>query len=386
MQYRQFNEEIDWKPSALGFGMMRLPTIGEKRELSAIDDVRAKKMVRHAIDNGLNYIDTAWPYHGGESEKFVGRVLQNGYRGKVKLATKMPSWEIERHSDLDKFFNKQLVRLKTDYIDFYLLHGLNKDRWENYKDVNVFEWVEKVKDEDKIGHIGFSFHDDLNTFKEIVDFYGWGFCQIQYNYMDQDFQAGKEGLKYAADQGLGVVIMEPLRGGQLATELPEEVLKVFENAGIERSPVGWSLLWLWNQPEVSVVLSGMSNLNQVKENLKIADNSQIGKLTEEEQEIIERAREVYEELLPVNCTGCNYCATKGFNSCSHGIEIPNLFDLYNKAHIYEDYEKRKEKYYDMGQGSRASACIECEECEEKCPQNLPITDLLKEIVEYFERE
>ncbi|MFW6110953.1 MAG: aldo/keto reductase [Thermoproteota archaeon] len=386
MQYRKFGKKIDWAPSALGFGMMRLPTIDGTQDSAAIQYSKAKRMVRYAIHHGLNYIDTAWPYHGGQSERFLGRILREGCGEKVRIATKMPSWEIKEPADLDEFFNKQLARLQTNHIDFYLLHCLNEERWKNYRTLGVSEWIEKVKDEGKIDHIGFSFHDDLDTFKEIVDSYSWDFCQIQYNYIDQDFQAGRAGLQYASKRGLGVVIMEPLRGGQLATELPEKVLKVLEDTGIKRNPVEWALLWLWDQPEVSVVLSGMSTLNQVKENLKIAHNSGIGQLTQEEKETLERAREVYEGMLPVKCTGCNYCVTQGFSSCPQGIRIPYLLDLYNKAHLYKDYEERKAKYYDLEKESRASACINCGHCEERCPQKLPITDLMEEIKEYFEDE
>lgn len=336
-------------------------------------------MVRYAIDHGVNYLDTAWPYHKSNSEKFVGKVLQDGYREKVKIATKLPSWEIEKQSDMDKYLDKQLKKLQTDKIDFYLLHALNEEHWDNYQELDVFEWIEKVRDENKIDHIGFSFHDDLGTFKEIVDSYDWDFCQIQYNYLDQDLQAGKEGLKHAADQGLGVIIMEPLRGGQLA-EVPDVIDRIWNRADIDRSPVEWALIWLWNQPEVSLVLSGMSAMNHVRENVEIADRSGVGILSDEEEEIIEEARKKFKEVAPVNCTGCNYCMP-----CPNGVNIPQNFDLYNRAEIYGEYEGRKKDYYNnMDEDARASACIACGQCEEVCPQSLQIIELMEGVAEYFE--
>ncbi|KXA92526.1 aldo/keto reductase, partial [candidate division MSBL1 archaeon SCGC-AAA259E17] len=209
--------------------------------------------------------------------------------------------------------------------------------------------------------------------------YDWEFCQIMYNYLDQKFQAGRKGLKYAADKGLGVIIMEPLRGGQLATELPSEVEQVFDGAEVKREPVEWGLLWLWNQPEVSVVLSGMSTLDQVKQNVEIADRSEVDKLDEDELEIVERAREKYRDLLAVGCTGCNYCMP-----CPNGVKITRVFDLYNRAEIYHEYEENKENYYDLDEEHRASSCVACGQCEKACPQNLPIIELMEEVTEYFD--
>lgn len=376
MQYRDF-KGIDWKPSALGFGMMRLPTLGDDE--SNIDEEEATGMLRYAIDHGVNYVDTAWPYHGGESEKFVGRALENGYREKVKLATKMPSWEIESQDDLDEYFDKQLERLKTDHIDFYLLHALSEKRWKKYVEIDVFEWIEKVLEEEMIDYIGFSFHDDLDTFKTIVDGYDWDFCQIQYNYLDQEFQAGKEGLKYAADRGMGVIIMEPLRGGELAQEPPEQIKRIWEKSDRNWSPVEWALHWLWNQPEVSLVLSGMSTMDQVKENVQIADGSLVNKLSDSDMELIARAKAKYEELSPIGCTGCNYCMP-----CPEGVAIPGNFSLYNQAEAYGNYGEKLETYKGWNDKRKASNCVSCRQCEEKCPQNLPIADLMDKVAEYFE--
>ncbi|MFW6190147.1 MAG: aldo/keto reductase [Candidatus Bipolaricaulota bacterium] len=378
MKYRKFGE-LDWRPSALGFGAMRLPLRGEGDDRGEIDEDRAKDMIRYAIDEGLNYVDTAWPYHDGKSEEFVGRVLSDGYREKVKVATKSPSWLIDEPSDLDEYLEKQRERLGVEKIDFYLLHALNREYWENYREMGVFDWMDRIWEEEKVGHLGFSFHDDLDQFKEIVDSYDWDFCQIQYNYLDRDFQAGMEGLRYANSKGMGVVIMEPLRGGKLAAEPPREIKDYWEEADAERSPVGWALNWLWSQPEVSLVLSGMSTIEQVRENVELAKKSNVGKLSEEEVELMERTAEKYRELSPVACTGCNYCMP-----CPNGVRIPGNFQLYNDAEVYDRYEENEEEYFNLDDGARASACIACGECEEACPQNLPIIKLLEDAAGYFE--
>jgi len=378
MQYRKFGE-IGWKPSALGFGAMRLPYEDDDR--GKIKEDESIEMIRWAIDNGLNYIDTAWPYHDGNSEELVGKALKDGYREKVKVATKLPSWDVEDPEDPDEILEKQLERLDVEKIDFYLLHALSRKHWENYQslDIDIFEWMKEKKEEGKIDHLGFSFHDDLDTFKEIVDTYDWDFCQIQYNYLDQEFQAGREGLRYAADNGLGVIIMEPLRGGKLAKEPPESIKKIWNKAEEEREPVEWALKWLWNQPEVSLVLSGMSELEQVKENIKYASESGVSALSDKELKIIDEVAEKYREISPVECTGCNYCVP-----CPNDVAIPRNFRIYNQAEIYDEYEKYKEIWDEnMKDESKATNCVRCGECIEKCPQDLNIMSLLEDVSEYF---
>jgi len=305
VNYRKFGK-LDWKPSALGFGAMRLPIIGN--DSSKIDEPEAIKMIRYAIDHGVNYVDTAYGYHGSNSERLVGKALKDGYRKKVKLATKMPTWLIKNYSDFDKYLDEQLAKLDTDKIDFYLLHGLNKTRWPELEALRVEKWAERTIEDGRIGHIGFSFHDDLDTFKKIIDYYdGWTFCQIQYNYMDTEYQAGTEGLKYAATKGLAVVVMEPIQGGRLAVPPPEEVQKIWDKAGSDRKLAEWALQWVWNQPEVSVVLSGMSTMQQVEENVVSAGRSGVGILTKEDFETIAQVKQKIKEIGFIGCTGCDYC-------------------------------------------------------------------------------
>ncbi|MFW6013504.1 MAG: aldo/keto reductase [Candidatus Bipolaricaulota bacterium] len=377
MQYRQFGQ-LDWRSSALGFGIMRLPTVND--ESGNIDEDRAIDMVRYAIDQGLNYIDTAWPYHDGNSEEFVAKVLDDGNRDQVRVATKLPSWDVEEPKDMDEYLDNQLARLNLDQIDFYLLHALNHKYWEKYKQFGVFEWLNKIQSQGKIAHAGFSFHDDLELFKEIVDSYDWSLCQIQYNYLDRDFQAGRQGLKYAYSQGLAVIIMEPLRGGKLAVKPPPEIQQLWNRVNEERSPVSWALNWLWNQPEISVVLSGMSTMEQVEENVQLAKESRIGQLSDEEVAVMEKAAAKYRKLSPVRCTGCNYCMP-----CPNGVHIPTNFQLYNDAEVYHRFKDNKQTYEDvLDEEQRASACVACGQCEEVCPQQLEIIDLLAETARYFE--
>ena len=371
MQYRDFGK-LDWKVSALGFGAMRLPL--KDKDPADVDEPEAIRMIRYSIDHGVNYLDTAYPYHGGNSERIVGRALKDGYREKMKLATKMPARMVESASDFDRFLNEQLERLDTK-IDFYLLHGLNGQSWAKVRDLGVLQWAEGAMAEGRFDYLGFSFHDNLEAFKSIVDDYdNWTLCQVQYNYMDVEYQAGTEGLKYAADRGLVVVVMEPLRGGKLA-RAPEQVAGVWESAPQKRSAVEWALQWVWDQPEVSVVLSGMSDMEQVVENVDIASRSGPGKLTTNELELIGRAREAYRGLSPVPCTSCGYCMP-----CPGGVDIPRIFQIYNESIMYDDPRTGRFRYRGPGgpkEEERADQCTECGDCLEACPQEIPIPDWLK---------
>jgi hypothetical protein len=338
-------------------------------------------MIRYAIDNGVNYVDTAYGYHGGNSEVVVGKALKDGYREKVMLATKLPTWLVNTYEDMDRLLDEQLRRLDTDHIDFYLLHSLSQDHWKQITKVDVFGWLDKVHAEGKIRYMGFSFHDNYDLFEEIINAYDhWTFCQIQYNYMDEDFQAGKKGLQYAASKGLGVVVMEPLRGGRLVNNLPPQIIDILNSAPIKRSLADWALQWVWNQPEVSIVLSGMSNMEQVKQNIESANRSGINTLTQEELDILTKAKETYRKLSPIPCTGCYYCMP-----CPSGVNIPGNFELYNNAHIYNDFERFQKAYMHMNEANRASACEACGTCEGVCPQGIEITDRMAEVKEYFER-
>jgi len=368
VKYRQFGK-LDWKVSALGFGCMRFPI--KDNDHANIDEPEAIRMLHYAIDHGVNYVDTAYPYHGGNSERVVGRALKGGYREKVRLATKLPCWLVKTAEDFDKYLNEQLDKLQTDRIDFYLLHGLSESRWPQMRDLDVLDWAEGAIADGRIGHLGFSFHDKYEVFQEIVDAYDkWTFCQIQYNYMDVENQAGTKGLKYAASRGLAVVIMEPILGGRLVNP-PEPIQELWDSAPMKRSPADWALQWLWNQPEVSVVLSGMSTMGQVEENVASAAASEVGILTEEELALVERVREKYRELCPIPCTSCGYCMP-----CPNGVNIPRNFEIYNEGVMYDKPDHARRAYEWMSEGERASVCIQCRECEEKCPQSIPISEYM----------
>jgi len=369
MQYRTFGR-LDWKPSALGFGAMRLPTIDG--DPGRIDEPEAARMIRFAIDHGINYVDTAYPYHQETSEPFLGRALLDGYRERIRLATKLPSWKVEGKGDFDRYLDEQLERLRTEHIDFYLLHGLNAGSWAKIRDFGVLRWAEGALADGRMGHLGFSFHDKYEVLKEIVDASdSWTFCQIQYNLMDVEYQAGTRGLEYAASRGLAVVVMEPLRGGLLARNVPPAVEKMWDSAPRKRSPADWALQWVWNHPEVSVVLSGMSTMEQVKQNVASAGESGPGTLRDEELELVARVRDKYRELGRIPCTDCQYCLP-----CPNGVNIPRVFEIYNDAMIYGDEQSARISYAWLEEEQRANLCLECHECLEKCPQQIEIPDWL----------
>lgn len=375
MQYRQFGK-LDWKPSALGFGVMRLPVID--RDLGHIDEADSIRMIRYAIDHGVNYLDTAYPYHNGNAERVLGNALRDGYRQKVKVATKLTFFVMKTPEDMERIFNEQLEKLQTDKIDFYLLHGLNSTNWPRLQEWKALRWAESKLAKGQIGYLGFSFHDEFTLFKNVIDSYdNWTFCQIQYNYMDIKKQAGRRGVEYAAGKNLGIVVMEPIRGGLLAkTPAPDAVARVWQTSDIKRSPAEWALQWVWNQPEISVVLSGMSSMQQVEENVAAADRSTPGKMTKAELQLIERVREAYQGASPISCSKCRYCLP-----CPNEVEIPDIFEMYNEAAMYDNYQGAGMRYMGAFQGlkenQRADKCQECGECEEKCPQKVTIRDWLK---------
>jgi len=365
--------------SILGFGCMRLPVKADGH----IDEDQATTMVRYAIDNGVNYIDTAYPYHNGESEPFVGRALSDGYREKVNLATKLPSWLIQSREDMDKYLGEQLDRLKTDHIDFYLVHGLNTSFWENLSALRITEFLDDAIADGRIRYAGFSFHDNTALFKEIVDSYDWTFAQIQYNFMDEHYQAGTKGLEYAARKGLGIVVMEPVRGGLLARDL-KGISEIWNSAKTRHDPAEWALRWVWNRPEVTVVLSGMSTPEQVRQNVTVAETGLPASLTKKELGLFGKVKKELRKRIVIPCTGCRYCIP-----CPNGVAIPECFEMYNRGHIYEDEEDAKQHYtmflggFFDGIPHYASCCQDCGDCEEKCPQGLPIRDNLRKVAAYF---
>ncbi len=368
MQYRPFGK-LDRRISALGFGCMRLPVLNGDN--GTINEPEAIRMLRHAIDNGLTYVDTAYGYHRTNSERLVGKALQDGYRAKVNLATKLPCWLVKEAADFDRLLNEQLEKLQTDHIDFYLLHALNGERWAMVRDLGVIDWLQKTKASGRIRNMGFSFHDKLEAFKQIVDENPyWDFCQIQYNYMDIENQAGTAGLKYAAARGMGVVVMEPLLGGRLVNP-PQPVQELWDSAPVQRSAADWALQWLWDQPEVSVVLSGMSSMEQVEQNLVSAEHSRTQQFGPTELALVEKVRTKYNELCPVPCTHCDYC-----QPCPNKVNIPRIFELYNHASMYNILDSAKRQYENMPMEERADMCVACQECEEKCPQHILISSLM----------
>lgn len=376
MKYRKFGK-LDYQISALGFGCMRLPTRDSKPMSGEIDEKESVRLIRSAIDRGVNYIDTAYPYHNGNSEIATGKALGDGYRDKVKLATKSPLWFITSAADFDKFLNEQLKKLQTDHIDFYLMHGVGKERWENtVLKFDLLEKAEKAIADGRIGHIGFSFHDSPESFKPIVDAYDrWDFCQIQYNYMDTENQAGTAGLRHAASKGLAVIVMEPLLGGRLASP-PAEVRKIFDEYGT-KSPAQCALQWVWSQPGVTSLLSGMNSMQQLDDNLQTAESLSAQPLSLEDLKLIERVRSAFLKRATVPCTRCGYCLP-----CPQGVNIPGVLELYNNGVVYNDMSASSLVYGRFFQETeRASACTQCGQCEQKCPQGIEISKLMPSIHE-----
>lgn len=381
MRYRQIGT-TGVTASQLGFGCMRLPIVdGQPQQ---IDVPLATEMLHYAIDNGVDYVDTAYFYHAenfgqpGQSEPFVGQALSGGWRDKVNLATKMPLWFIKEPADFDRYLHEQLGRLQTDHLDFYLLHGMNGAKWDELKRLGVIEWMEQAKASGLIGNPAFSFHGPAEDFPRIIDEYdGWAFGQIQFNYMDIGYQAGYAGLKYAADKGVGVVVMEPLKGGKLAGNLPEEMAAVLESSHHGWSPVEAALRFVWDEPGVSLLLSGMSTMEQVVENVEIADRAEAGTLTEADLAVYAEARRVMASRIKADCTACRYCMP-----CPSGVDIPGVMAALNAAEMWGDPNPWMCGYVTLA--GKASNCTECGQCLDMCPQQLPIPDLMAEAVATFE--
>ena len=368
MKYR--NDKYGNQISVLGYGCMRFTN-----KMGKIDFEKAEKEILSAYNAGVNYYDTAYIYPG--SEAFLGEVLEkNNIRDKVFIATKLPQYMIKTADDIEKYFEEELKRLRTDHIDYYLMHMLADIKsWEKLKDLGIEEWIKNKKEAGKIKQIGFSYHGNSDMFCKLIDIYDWDFCQIQYNYLDEHSQAGRTGLNYAASKNIPIVIMEPLRGGRLANNLPEKAKKLFEKYEIKRTPAEWAFRWLWNQKEIMCVLSGMNSLEMIEENTKNASTAEIGEFTEKDEELLKSVVDAINEKMKVPCTGCRYCMP-----CPKNVDIPGTFSAYNKK--YSDGKFTALKEYIMCTAMRndstaASNCVACGKCEMHCPQNIKIREELK---------
>ncbi len=383
MQYRQMPKSEE-KLSVLGYGCMRLPTIGGNP--ARIDKEKAMGQIRTAIDNGVNYIDTAWPYHLGHSEKFLGEyVLKDGYRDKVFLATKLPCFFIKKADQFEEIFQKQLEKLQTDHIDYYLMHALNYNTWSKMVDLGIIDFMDRIKADGRARHIGFSFHSTLGDFKKIVDEYDWEFAQVQYNIIDENFQAGIKGIEYAYDKGLGIIVMEPLRGGSLVTQIPKEIKAIYDKSGFNRTPANWALSFVYNNPKVTLLLSGMNDDEHIKENIEIASSVKPSSLSEAEIDVIRKVKDTYLSLLQVGCTGCGYCVP-----CPAGIDIPGTFKDLNNYHMFKKGKAVMNHILYSGVMTRdgkphwTSACIDCGACERKCPQSIEVRKEFKHVRKHLE--
>ena len=370
MQYR-VNQKNGDNLSVLGFGCMRL----------AHKEEEATRLLRHAIDNGVNYLDTAYIYRGNEA--LVGKALTDGYRERVKLATKIPPFMVRKYEDFDKIFNTQLKNLKTDYIDYYLVHMLSDAKiWERLKNLGILKWYEEKREKNQIFNLGFSYHGGKEEFINLLDAHDWDFCMFQYNFYDENNQAGRSGLEYAAQKGVPVIVMEPLRGGALVNALPKPVYQVWGSAYVKRSPAEWALRWVWNQPEVTLLLSGMNSMDMLNENLRIADETEPESFTERDLELFDKARALIASYMKVGCTACGYCMP-----CPHGVDIPVCFSSLNEIPI----EGKLSSFFHYlrntsmtSEPTSASLCVKCDACEVHCPQGIAIREQLDSVKRAFE--
>jgi len=363
--------------SILGFGCMRFQRRGAK-----IDFAEAEREIMAAYESGVNYYDTAYIYPG--SEALIGEIFEkNRIRENIHIATKLPHYLIKSPGAVEKLFAEELKRLRTDYVDYYLMHMLNDaDAWNRLTELGIREWIAEKKASGAIRQVGFSYHGGTDMFCKILDAYDWDFCQIQYNYLDEHSQAGRRGLQFAASKGIPVIIMEPLRGGRLVNQLPAEAKRLFCQADANRTPAEWGLRWLWNQEEVTVVLSGMNSMDMVAENVRIASEVMVGEQGDRETALYAQVVKAINANMKVGCTGCGYC-----QPCPKGVDIPGIFSIYNrwysesKSDAFMDYLKcttfRKN-------ATAASNCIGCGKCEQHCPQSIPIRQVLKEAEQSLE--
>ncbi len=369
MNYR--NDKYGNKLSCLGFGCMRFQT-----KMGKIDYGEAEKEVMYSIENGVNYFDTAYIYPG--SEALMGEIFENNkVRDKVKIATKLPHYLVKNRESLDKIFDEELKRLRTDYIDYYFMHMLTDiDAWNRMIDLGILEWIEKKKKSGAIRQVGFSYHGNTDMFIKLIDAYEWEFCMIQYNYMDEHSQAGRRGLEYAHSKGLPVMIMEPLRGGRLVNRLPEDAKKIFKAYEKQHTPAQWAFKWLWSQKEVTVVLSGMNSMEMVEDNIRTASTTSVGDLSEKDNEMLEKVVNAINSKMKVGCTGCGYCMP-----CPKNVDIPGSFAHYNRKYAEGWFPAMKEHIMCTALRKTPTSitnCIGCGKCEKHCPQNIPIREKLME--------
>jgi hypothetical protein len=374
MKYRKMPKSPE-RLSSLGFGCMRFPTDKDGN----IDEAKSFAMLHEAYQAGVNYYDTAWGYHNSQSEPFLGRFLKQINRDKVYVATKLPCWLIKTREDMDDYLAKQLERLQTDHIDYYLLHALNKGSWKNVHNLGVLDFLLQAKAKGKIRRIGFSFHDDYATFSMIIRAFDWDFTQFMLNYLDTNYQAGLRGLRLAASRNIGIISMEPLRGGKLVSAMPDEVEEVWQKAGNKQSPLERALNWVWNLPECTVLLSGMSSVEQVTQNIKLANKSKAQILSEKELRVYGRARKAYLGRVPYLCSGCRYCMP-----CPHGVSIPSVLGMYAEARMFGDEPFNKGEYHGFIKAeARAEQCVSCGTCLPKCPQKIDIPYWMQQIKDFY---
>ena len=374
----------------LGIGAMRLPT-----KNNSIDRESAQEFIFYAIENGVNYIDTAYAYHGGESESFLGDILRLSgsdgvkYRDKIKLSTKLPSWMVRSREDMDAFLNEQLRKLQTDFIDYYYVHSVDLSTILRLKDLGLYEFLEKAKADGKIRNIGFSYHGSPHEFQTLIDDFRWDMVLVQYNYLDVNAQAGIRGIQYAYENDIAVFVMEPLKGGLLAGELPPEVSALFDEVDSSKSSVDWALSWVFNQNEITCVLSGMGSLDQMKENMAIAERVEIGSLSDDELDVLDKAQGIFNSMMKINCTGCGYCLP-----CPKGVNIPDCFNVYNEKYLFNKkafgvLPHAMVNYYMVVGGitnkqASAGLCNHCGRCKRLCPQSLDIPNELDRVKSEFE--
>ncbi|MBQ3078693.1 MAG: aldo/keto reductase [Clostridia bacterium] len=368
MELRKF-PGTDISASVLGMGCMRLPVLDEENH--PIDEEKAIKMIRAAIDGGVTYVDTAYGYHNGKSEVVVGKALKDGYREKVTLTSKLPLWLVEKREDMERLLDEQLKRLEVEYLDFYLAHAVSSDRFDKVVELGLFEFLDEMIAKGKIRYPGFSFHDNKEVFIRVIDSYPWKLAQVQMNILDEFNQATMEGIEYAKKKGIGVVIMEPLRGGALTQSVPAEILKLYDEFKVKRSPAEWAFRYLYDRDEIVTILSGMSTMEQIEDNLKIFESAKAGVMEDQEKELLKNVRLTYEARVRIGCTGCSYC-----QPCPQEIKIPQIFKRYDTASMFNDL---KQFYARYGEKPAAERCVECGSCESACPQNIKIRDWIKTI-------